>query len=464
MKETRTINLNGLVYHIDYDAYQTLCDYLHDIELRLPQEDRQEVMADIETRIAELFQKALFAKNIQVVNSALVQSVRAQIGEPSEFGPNRRPKVKVNSSENKGCGRVVGIVLKIFLLLLALPTIGFIGIILFSLFITFIAINIGVGASFMPFLGGLSNTLMDGGMYLVPLTLIAALAFVIIPIVMLIYGIVTFMRTRRGPKARFWWITIILWLLSIAGLVHSLTTIYHSTDNAPAVLRSMVMDEWDMDDVGVVTSSLTLPAYHSIELRGAARLQISNASTPSTTLTTHLSQMMVTDKIKTEVRDSVLYINVNTSIIPKDEMIIDFAIAAPLLKKITVYGASKIETPDDGQALEQKQLTLDLNGAAETDLKLAVDILTIDAKGASSLELEGSAQQATITIAGAGELDAEDLIVQKMHLNCAGASIAEVNVQNDLWAQAAGASKITYKDSPRRIHKVAVGGSIIKQD
>ena len=60
MNETRTINLNGLVYHIDYDAYQLLRDYLHDIELRLPQEDRQEVMTDIEARIAELLQKALF--------------------------------------------------------------------------------------------------------------------------------------------------------------------------------------------------------------------------------------------------------------------------------------------------------------------------------------------------------------------------------------------------------------------
>ena len=96
MKETRTINLNGLVYHIDYDAYQLLRDYLHDIELRLPQDDRQEVMTDIEARIAELLQKALFAKNVQVVNVQMVQSVKEQIGAPSEFGPNRRPKVKVD--------------------------------------------------------------------------------------------------------------------------------------------------------------------------------------------------------------------------------------------------------------------------------------------------------------------------------------------------------------------------------
>jgi hypothetical protein len=126
MKETRTINLNGLVYHIDYDAYQLLRDYLHDIELRLPQEDRQEVIADIEARIAELLQKALFAKNMQVVNIEIVNSVKMQIGQPSEFGPNARPKVKVDKSQNSGCGRVFSIVLNVILAILALPMI-FIG-------------------------------------------------------------------------------------------------------------------------------------------------------------------------------------------------------------------------------------------------------------------------------------------------------------------------------------------------
>ena len=44
MKETRTINLNGIVFHIDNDAYLALSNYLHDIELRLPSDDRKEVM------------------------------------------------------------------------------------------------------------------------------------------------------------------------------------------------------------------------------------------------------------------------------------------------------------------------------------------------------------------------------------------------------------------------------------
>ena len=39
MKETRTINLNGLVFHIDNDAYVALSGYLQDIELRLPADE-----------------------------------------------------------------------------------------------------------------------------------------------------------------------------------------------------------------------------------------------------------------------------------------------------------------------------------------------------------------------------------------------------------------------------------------
>ena len=51
-----------------------------------------------------------------------------------------------------------------------------------------------------------------------------------------------------------------------------------------------------------------------------------------------------------------------------------------------------------------------------------------------------------------------------MHINCAGASKAEVNVTNELWAQAAGASQISYHGTPSIKQKIAVGGSIIRKD
>lgn len=466
MNETRTINLNGLVYHIDYDAYKCLHDYLSDIEQRLPQQDRQEVMADLEARIAELFQKALFAKNVQVVSMQMVQSVKAQIGEPKEFGPNSRPKVRVDHSHNDGCRRMFSIALNVVLAILALPVIVFGLIVLCALVFTFFGVTIAgttIGAT-MPLVSALADVLMEGNGIIILFLLIALLLIVVLPIVMIVHTIVTFMRTRRGPKARFWWITILFWVASVIFWSASLVRFYHAYEHAPQILSAMTMDDFDVDDAGVATSALQLDAYHSVELRGAAQLHLSQAAVPSTTLTTNMLHSLVTgeDNWLAEVRDSVLYIDVTTQM-PLDEVMLDFAIASPDLRKITVYGASKIETLD-GQILTQPSLALDLNGAAQAELHLHVQTLMIDAKGASQLELSGTAEEVRVTIAGAGELDAEDLVAQTLHINCAGASKAEVNVVRELWAQAAGASKITYKGAPQIRQNIAVGGSVIRRD
>lgn len=466
MNETRTINLNGLVYHIDYDAYKCLHDYLSDIEQRLPQQDRQEVMADLEARIAELFQKALFAKNVQVVSMQMVQSVKAQIGEPKEFGPNSRPKVRVDHSHNDGCRRMFSIALNVVLAILALPVIVFGLIVLCALVFTFFGVTIAgttIGAT-MPLVSALADVLMEGNGIIILFLLIALLLIVVLPIVMIVHTIVTFMRTRRGPKARFWWITILFWVASVIFWSASLVRFYHAYEHAPQILSAMAMDDFDVDDAGVATSALQLDAYHSVELRGAAQLHLSQAAVPSTTLTTNMLHSLVTgeDNWLAEVRDSVLYIDVTTQM-PLDEVMLDFAIASPDLRKITVYGASKIETLD-GQILTQPSLALDLNGAAQAELYLHVQTLMIDAKGASQLELSGIADEVRVTIAGAGELEAEDLVAQTLHINCAGASKAEVNVVRELWAQAAGASKITYKGVPQIRQNIAVGGSIIRRD
>lgn len=467
MNETRTINLNGLVYHIDYDAYQNLRDYLHDIELRLPQDDRQEVITDIEARIGELFQNALFAKNIQVVNNQIVLSVKQQIGEPSEFGPNTRPKVKVDKSQNTGCGRIFRILLNVLLFVLALPAIIIGLIILFALVLSLFGVAItGTTslAAILPIFPVFADLLVEGGAYLLPLLVLALVLIVFIPIFVIVYTIVTYMRKRRGPKARFWWITILFWLASLIFWGAALVRLYHSYDAAPEILKTMTFDDFDVDDAGVITSALQLDAYHTIHLRGAANLVIGHSDTPSTVLTTNLisRSLMGEEQIHAEVRDSILYIVMPTNM-PIDDLIARFTIASPHLRAIQVYGASQIETLDQ-LPLTQPSLTLDLNGAAKAELQLNVQTLTIDAKGASKLELEGMAQNSNITIAGAGELEAEELLTTNMHINCAGASKAEVNVTNELWAQAAGASHITYHGTPSIKQKIAVGGSVIRKD
>ena len=466
MKETRTINLNGLVYHIDYDAYQLLRDYLQDIELRLPIDKKKDIIEDVEARMAELFQKALFAEKVQAVSIQIVQSVIKQIGEPSEFGPNRRPQVKVDKLQYSGGGRVLRIVLNVLLAVLALPII-FIGlVVLFAIIVSLVGIAIAGTtslAAILPVVPVFAELLVEGGTALIPLLIIALILIVLLPLVMIVHTLITYLRTRRGPKAHFWWITIILWVASVLFWGASIVHLYRSIDNAPQIMKTMTINGLEVDDDGVVTSTLQLDAYHSVEIRGAAELYLSNALQPSTLLTTNLiSPLANAAEFKAEVRDSVLYIETPNHM-PIEDVMVDFAIASPYLRSITIYGASKIETLD-GHVLTQPTLTLDLNGATQADMHVNVQTLTVDAKGASKLELNGTANTAYITVAGAGDVDAEDLVAQVMHINCAAASEAEVNVVREFWAQAAGASRITYQGTPTIKQNMAVGGSVIKKN
>ena len=76
MKKTLQVNIGGRPFIIDEDAYLTLRQYL---------DESSEVMEDIETRIADLFQETLSSR-IQVVNLDAVRHAIAILGSAKEFG------------------------------------------------------------------------------------------------------------------------------------------------------------------------------------------------------------------------------------------------------------------------------------------------------------------------------------------------------------------------------------------
>jgi phage shock protein PspC (stress-responsive transcriptional regulator) len=82
MKKTLTVNLSGIVYHIDEDAYQKLKNYLSALELKFRQEpDMAELISDIETRISELLTEKLGSKR-QVVTISDIDFIIETLGDP----------------------------------------------------------------------------------------------------------------------------------------------------------------------------------------------------------------------------------------------------------------------------------------------------------------------------------------------------------------------------------------------
>ena len=92
MKKTMTINIAGMVYHIDDDAYERLNQYLSKVRLELQStESGNEIYQDIETRIGELFTERL-KNNRQVITLQDVEEIIAIMGKPADISGNTDEK------------------------------------------------------------------------------------------------------------------------------------------------------------------------------------------------------------------------------------------------------------------------------------------------------------------------------------------------------------------------------------
>ena len=85
MKLTENINLANRIFTIDQDALLKLEEYLRSIEKSFSKEnDAQEIVSDIESRIAELFETMLHKKK-EVITMEDVDKIIEIIGLPEEF-------------------------------------------------------------------------------------------------------------------------------------------------------------------------------------------------------------------------------------------------------------------------------------------------------------------------------------------------------------------------------------------
>jgi len=95
MKKSVNINLGGIIFHIDEDAYERLLGYLTVLERKFgTTAESKEIIDDIESRMAELLQERI-SRSKQSVDMADVEYVIAIMGGPeevaheAEYGPNR---------------------------------------------------------------------------------------------------------------------------------------------------------------------------------------------------------------------------------------------------------------------------------------------------------------------------------------------------------------------------------------
>ena len=148
MNKTININLSGIIFHLDEDAYNLFKRYLTEVKNALEsQEGREEIILDIEARIAELFAERLEQSRHEVITIDDVNFICDTLGAPNDFTEEeesnethhketksekrlfRNPDEKVIGGVSSGIGAYFGVsiiwIRVIFLLLLFTTGIGF---------------------------------------------------------------------------------------------------------------------------------------------------------------------------------------------------------------------------------------------------------------------------------------------------------------------------------------------------
>ena len=101
MKKTLSINISGILFHIEEDGYDTLKNYLESINSHFSgYTDSKEIISDIENRIAEIFLSYL-KNNNQVITAENVDRLIEKMGTIADFSAAEE-KESTNEEANPG--------------------------------------------------------------------------------------------------------------------------------------------------------------------------------------------------------------------------------------------------------------------------------------------------------------------------------------------------------------------------
>lgn len=102
MNKTIIININGIVFHIEEDAYEVLRSYMTEVKRHFAYSpDSEEIVTDIENRLAEMFSETLASDQKQVIVLADVQFVTGIMGNVNEFDIDDEDEDRFSKSGRK---------------------------------------------------------------------------------------------------------------------------------------------------------------------------------------------------------------------------------------------------------------------------------------------------------------------------------------------------------------------------
>jgi phage shock protein C len=101
MHKTISLNLGGTVFHAEEPAFEKLSQYLAAIRRNFKHEEGgEEIVQDIEARLAELFLERLNQSGVQAITMPMLDSVLQEMGNPEDFTEGENTANNPNGEPN----------------------------------------------------------------------------------------------------------------------------------------------------------------------------------------------------------------------------------------------------------------------------------------------------------------------------------------------------------------------------
>lgn len=237
MERTIKINLGGMLFLVDEEAYLILRDYLKSIEskfLNLP--DGSETFQDIEMRIAEIFQSR---KNVGVITKQDVEYAISIIGKPDDldlpdndrYSYSSQKKRTRGSSESgignafnellRAVGRVLFIFFRVILIVLGISLVLACALTLLSFIMVFVfkypgSFSTSIDNMDLSYIPDFLNFIVTPQVALW-ITILSAMV-VVLPLLAIIYWGVRMIFWLRVNDGIFNLAAFVIWIMSIAAL------------------------------------------------------------------------------------------------------------------------------------------------------------------------------------------------------------------------------------------------------
>jgi len=199
-------------------------------------------------------------------------------------------------------------------------------------------------------------------------------------------------------------------------------------------------------------------SFTGISVSGAIDLYISmgdNAVAVSSKETSY------TEKITTEVRNGVLYIEFNGKGISNwGPRSLKAYVSIKSINKLLASGACEVHV--DG-SLNAPDLVIDISGASDFNGAVTSQNLRLEGSGSSDFHISGTTVNAKIHLTGASDLKGFDLAADNCDIDASGSSDVKITVNKELKVKASGSSDISYKGNPAVKNVQSSGGADVKK-